>query len=51
MGINERKKNNVNQGYPRTLVICPLKCIKAIPNHYVILKENPKLLLNLVSLA
>ena len=40
MEIKERKMNNVNQCYPKTFVICPLKCIKAIPIHYVILKGN-----------
>ena len=40
MGIKERKMNNVNQGYPKTFVICPLKCIQALQIHYVILHEN-----------
>jgi hypothetical protein len=40
MEFKERKMKSVNKSCPKNFVICPLKYIKAIPNHYVILKEN-----------
>jgi hypothetical protein len=43
MEIKAREMNNANQCHPKTFVICPLKCIKAIPIHYVIFTENPSL--------
>ena len=43
MEIKERKMKDMNKCCPKNFAICPLKYIKAIPNHYVILKENLRL--------
>ena len=40
MEIKEREMKDMNKCCPKNFIFRPLKYIKAIPNQYVILKEN-----------